>query len=47
MTGEDLGERAFAGAVRAHDGVDFALRHREAESSDDLLFSRSRRVNLQ
>ena len=37
MTGEHFGERAFAGAVRSHDGVDFAPRNGEAEPADDLL----------
>ena len=39
MAGDHLGEGAFAGAVRPHDGVDFAPRHREREPADDLLFA--------
>ena len=35
VAGEDLGERALAGAVRPHDGVHFALRDREGEILQD------------
>ena len=37
MTGEHFGERAFTGAVRPHDGVDFAARNGKAEPAHDLF----------
>ena len=37
MAGQHFGERAFAGTIRPHDGVHFALRHGQAEAADDLL----------
>ena len=38
MAGQHFRERALAGAVRAHDRVDFALGHGQAQAPDDLLF---------
>ena len=35
--GQHVGERALAGAVRAHDGVDLAGLHREVEAAQDLV----------
>ena len=36
MAGHDLGERAFAGAVLAHDGMHFALRNFKAHAFQDF-----------
>ena len=38
--GEDLGERAFAGAVGAHDGVDFAGVDGEVDALQNFTVSR-------
>jgi hypothetical protein len=35
MAGDSLGEGAFAGAIGAHDGMDFALPDREGDALDD------------
>jgi hypothetical protein len=35
--GQDVGERALAGAVRAHDRVDLALGHAEVHAAQDLV----------
>ena len=37
MAGQHLGERAFAGAVRPHDGVHLSLWNGETQAADDLL----------
>ena len=37
LAGEHIGERRFAGAVRAHDGVHLAGIHREVEALEDGL----------
>ena len=39
MAGDCLGERGFAGAVRAHDGVDLAAVDDQREALDDFLFA--------
>ena len=39
MTGHHLGERAFAGTVRAHDGVHLTTRHGETQTAHDLLIA--------
>ena len=38
-SGEDVGERALARAVRAHDRVDLARVHREVDAAEDLVAS--------
>src|SRR5262249_33687613 len=37
MSHERVGERALAGAVRAHDRVHFAAVHRQVDAVEDLL----------
>src|SRR6478609_963009 len=37
LAGQDIGERGLAGAVRAHDGNDFALLDRQVQTIEDLL----------
>ena len=37
MASQHFGERALAGAIRPHDGVDFATRHLQAQPADNLL----------
>ena len=39
MPGHDLRERAFAGSVFAHDGMDFAFRDFEVEAAENFAFS--------
>ena len=36
-SGEHVRQRTLAGAVRAHDGVDFAWAHGEVDALEDLL----------
>src|SRR5439155_24263617 len=35
--GENVGEGALSGAVRAHDGVDLARAHRQIHAAEDLV----------
>src|ERR1044072_2370239 len=37
MAGHDFGQGAFAGPVRSHDRVHFALGHGEAKAADNVL----------